>query len=64
VLRLLLTTLCDPLYQRADAHQSTSSRWLAVATSPDCPHASALFYSLMNTVLGFDPVGWGLPYGG
>lgn len=35
-----------------------------VATTSDCPHAAPLFYSLMNTVLSFDPVGWGLPMGG
>lgn len=69
VLRLVLTCLCDPLFHKASSEASPSpvcpppvSRWLSVATSADCPHAASLFYSLLNTVVGFDPVGWGLPY--
>jgi len=36
---------------------------MQVATASDCPNAAALFYSLVNTVFGFDPVGWVLPLG-
>jgi hypothetical protein len=27
-----------------------------------CPLAPTLFYSLLNTALSYDPVGWGVPY--
>jgi hypothetical protein len=64
LLRLLLVCLCEPLYQKTEAYAAFNSRLTAVATSPDCPYAAPLFFSLLNTVLGFDPVGWGLPYGG
>lgn len=63
VLRLLLGALCDPLYQSAEDFNPTKSRWLAVATALDVPNAELLFYSLMNATLGFDPVGFGMPYG-
>jgi len=39
-------------------------RWMAVACAADAPNASTLFFSLLNTVLGYDPVGMGIPYGG
>ncbi len=39
-------------------------RFLEVLSTSTCPNAVALFYSLFNTVITFDPVGWGLPYGG
>ena len=30
----------------------------------DVPYGEIVFDSLMNVVLGYDPVGWGVPYGG
>ena len=33
-----------------------------VAVSVSCPLAPTLFYSLLNTALSYDPVGWGVPY--
>src|SRR5690606_26499275 len=38
------------------------SRFLNVFTSDVCPFAPSLFYSLLNTVLTYDPVGLGVPY--
>jgi High-temperature-induced dauer-formation protein len=55
VLRLLLTACCDPLYSPADEYNPLASRWLAVATAADAPNNICLFYSLLNTILGFDP---------
>ena len=55
VLRLLLTACCDPLYSPADEYNPLASRWLAVATAADAPNSICLFYSLLNTILGFDP---------
>ena len=41
-----------------------ANRMLAAAISPDCPYAPTLFYSLLNAVISYDPVGWGVPYAG
>lgn len=55
VLRLLLTSCCDPLYSPADEYNPLASRWLAVATAADAPNGVCLFYSLLNTILTYDP---------
>ena len=55
VLRLLLASCCDPLFSPADEYNPLASRWLAVATAADAPNAICLFYSLLNTVLNYDP---------
>jgi len=59
VLRLLLSACCDPLFSPADEYNPIASRWLAVATAADAPNAVCLFYSLLNTVLTFDPANVG-----
>ena len=59
VLRLLLAACCDPLFSPADEYNPIASRWLAVATAADAPNATSLFYSLLNTVLTFDPANVG-----
>lgn len=63
VIRLMLATFCEPLYQRSEGYDSCASLWLEVATSSDAPYADIVFYSLVNVVLGYDPMGWGVPYG-
>jgi len=60
VLRLLLSTLCDPLFSPADEYNPLASRWLAVAVAADAPNSICLFYSLLNTILSFDPSAMGL----
>lgn len=55
VLRLLLASCCDPLFSPADEYNPLSSRWLAVAVAADAPNAVCLFYSLLNTILSYDP---------
>lgn len=62
VLRLLLSACCDPLFSAADEYNPLSSRWLAIAVAADSPNASCLFYSLMNTLLSYDPSGMSIPY--
>jgi len=59
VLRLLLSACCDPLFSPADEYNPIASRWLAVATAADAPNSVCLFYSLLNTVLTFDPANVG-----
>lgn len=63
VLRLLLSACCDPLFSPADEYNPLASRWLAVAVAADSPNAICLFYSLLNTVLTYDPNGT-VPYSG
>lgn len=55
VLRLVLATCCDPLFSPADEYNPLASRWLAVATAADAPNAICLFYSLLNTIVNYDP---------
>ena len=63
ILRLMISAFCDSLFQAPDSFDSCESLWLEVGTSADAPYAEIVFYSLMNVVLGYDPVGWGMPYG-
>ena len=63
VLRVLLSTFSGALYHSPDTYDPCTSMWLEVATSADAPYVELVFYSLVNTVLGYDPIGWGLPYG-
>lgn len=58
----MLTACCDPLFSPADEYNPLASRWLAVASAADAPNAVCLLYSLLNTVLSYDPVGIGVPY--
>jgi len=62
LLRLLLASCCDPLFSPADEYNPLASRWLAVAVAADAPNAICLFYSLLNTILSYDPNGLGVPY--
>lgn len=64
VLALLLTCFSGILYQTADTCSQWRDRFLAIATAGDCPFAPTLFYSLINIVVSYDPVGWGVPYAG
>jgi hypothetical protein len=60
----MLTMLCEPLFHPAELFSpSKDANWSMVATAYDAPFAPLLFNSLLYTVLGFDPVGWGVPYG-
>ena len=60
----MVACFCDSLFQSPDKYDSCASMWLEVATSAETPFAEITFYSLLNVVLGYDPVGWGVPYGG
>ncbi|KAF4317519.1 hypothetical protein G195_009100 [Phytophthora kernoviae 00238/432] len=64
VLALLMTCFSSILYQTAETCNQWKDRFLEVATAPDCPFAPTLFYSLLNIVVSYDPVGWGVPYAG
>ncbi|KAL7497097.1 hypothetical protein ACHAWT_007457 [Skeletonema menzelii] len=65
VLRLLLATCSDPLFSPADEYNPLASRWMSVAVAADAPNAPCLFYSLLNTVISYDPSNssfGGVPY--
>uniref|UniRef100_M4BPB3 HID1 domain-containing protein n=1 Tax=Hyaloperonospora arabidopsidis (strain Emoy2) TaxID=559515 RepID=M4BPB3_HYAAE len=64
VLALLLTCFSSILYQKAETCSKWKDRFLEVATAPECPFVPTLFYSLLNIVVAYDPVGWGVPYAG
>lgn len=64
VVKLLLTCFSGILYQTAEMCSQWHDRFLAIATAPDCPFAPTLFFSLLNSVVTYDPVGWGVPYAG
>ncbi|GMI36274.1 hypothetical protein TeGR_g2701, partial [Tetraparma gracilis] len=66
VLRLLLAVCSEQLFLPPAVPNAPppTMRWMAVACGADAPNASTLFFSLLNTVLSFDPVGIGIPYGG
>lgn len=51
------------MVQNPDSFDSCESLWLEVGTSPEVPYAEIVFCSLMNVVLGYDPIGYGVPYG-
>ena len=55
VLRLLLAACSDPLFSPADEYNPLASRWMSIAVAADSPNASCLFYSLLNTVISYDP---------
>jgi hypothetical protein len=67
VVRPLLGCSALPFYSPTpDSHHSLTPTLfrLEIATSADVPYGEIVFASLMNVVLGYDPVGWGVPYGG
>mmetsp|Transcript_54381 Transcript_54381/g.157236 ORF Transcript_54381/g.157236 Transcript_54381/m.157236 type:complete len:839 (-) Transcript_54381:127-2643(-) len=64
VLRCVLACLSGPLFQTADEYQEEPPRWLLRFTGGEVCHTANLFCSLMSTVFCYDPVGWGVPYGG
>merc|ERR1712137_187404 len=64
VLRCLLVCLSGSLFQTGDEFAANPSPWPLHFTSGEVCHSANLFCSLMSTVLVYDPVGWGVPYGG
>merc|ERR1719382_331526 len=64
VLRCVLACLSGPLFQAADDYQEKPPAWLLRFTGGEVCHTANLFCSLMSMVFSYDPVGWGVPYGG
>jgi len=64
VLRCLLACLSGPLFQTAEDYQEHPPTWLLRFSGGEVCHTANFFCSLMSTVFSYDPVGWGMPYGG
>lgn len=64
VLHCVLACLSGPLFQSSEEYQESPPEWLLRFTGGDVPNTANLFCSLMSTVFSYDPVGWGVPYGG
>lgn len=65
LLRLLLACLAKPLYVPPSALHPGASFWLRHLTDPvvASPKMAALVPSLLNSLLGYDAIGYGVPYG-
>ena len=67
VLRLLLVCLSTPLYYYPNDYKSVENKWIRlVCLGKDeqaVPNRVELLYSTVNMLHGYDPVGWGIPYG-
>lgn len=63
VLKLLLATCSKPLYIPSPQLEPRASPFLSFLTSPRHPKALPLFKSMLNYFIGYDPVGYGIPYG-
>ena len=63
VLQLMIVTLSSNCYRGITEQRSYINLWKWYATSPEIPNARTLFYSLLNTILVYDPDGYlNLPY--
>eukprot|EP00741_Cyanophora_paradoxa_P025255 tig00000361_g24374.t1 len=64
VLKLLLVCCSKNLYLSPDQllDPKTPNKWLEAATSPGCPNTDKLLRSMLNTIVSYDPVGWGVPF--
>lgn len=40
------------------------TRFLNELTNGNAPYAPTLFFSLLNAIVVYDPVGWGVPFAG
>ncbi|CAM9796129.1 unnamed protein product, partial [Discosporangium mesarthrocarpum] len=63
VMRLLVVLMSQPLFQPNKNFNPASSRFSAEVCKEDSPFAAELFVSLLSCVAGYDPIGWGVPYG-
>ena len=63
LLRLLLATLAQPLYEQAATLDLQQQSLLNHVVSGAHRNAIPLVWSLINLLCGYDPVGWGVPYG-
>eukprot|EP00038_Savillea_parva_P017428 m.20216 g.20216 ORF g.20216 m.20216 type:complete len:828 (+) comp3767_c0_seq1:52-2535(+) len=63
LLRLLLVCSSHVMYEPAVSARPGDNGWLEYITSGAHPKSMALYRTLVNTMLMYDSVGWGLPFG-
>jgi len=63
VMRALIAFLSGDLFQAPTELDTNFNRYLQVICSEDLPFTPELFYSLVNVVMKYDPVGWAIPFG-
>lgn len=62
VLRCFLVLFSEALYRTPEETGKYVNKWLDIVACNTSYHSLAIFYSLLNTALSYDPVGWGMPY--
>ena len=61
VLKLMLVCISRQMFTAPEKHPSADDRWLTSITAHlRGVQASSLFFSLLNVVITYDPVGWGI----
>ena len=63
VLKTLCLVLSADIYKTQEELEHSRNRLLVELCVDDFEYRDVLFYSLINSVLAYDPVGWGIPYG-
>eukprot|EP01090_Pellita_catalonica_P004373 TRINITY_DN141_c0_g1_i1.p1 TRINITY_DN141_c0_g1~~TRINITY_DN141_c0_g1_i1.p1 ORF type:complete len:662 (+),score=125.54 TRINITY_DN141_c0_g1_i1:377-2362(+) len=61
-LRCLLALFSEDLYRTAQEKGKYVNKWLDIIACNDSYLSRPLFYSLINVVCSYDPIGWGMPY--
>ena len=64
VLKLFLACSSQVLYASPEKLDQFQDPWLCEAARAEGSDAKALFYSLLNGSIGYDPIGMGIPYMG
>lgn len=64
VVQALLGACSLPLFITTSEMTAKGNRFVSYIVSADSIMAQLVFRSLLNTVLSYDTVGWGLPFGG
>jgi hypothetical protein len=62
LLRLMITTLSQPLYFSADDYLQVLNPFSTYFSNRRSKNCKNLFISLLNTILSYDCAGYGLPY--
>lgn len=62
LLLLLMTIISQPLFQTAEEYITVLNPVLTYITSRKCRNVKNLFVSLLNTAIGFDCEGYGIPF--
>lgn len=63
ILQLLQVCCSKLMYSSAVDARPQEDMWLKMLTNGSIPKAMDLYKSMLNTVVGYDPLGWGMPLG-